>query len=130
MGGTRNSFVGTQGDPMTDKWLEAREAIQKSMRPGARPASEPSAAKPGPNVDLMFVDLFKNDVVDDDTEIPDPIGAALEKNQNDRLAKTPSRVWVGVEETADVVFVEDALAKVIGVEENSLHPAEPLGTLQ
>jgi hypothetical protein len=115
---------------MQDRWLEAREAIQKSMRPGARPSSKPSAAKPGPNVDLMFVDLFKTDVVEDDTEIPDPIGAALEKNQNDRLAKTPSRVWVGVPEESDILYVEDAMAKIIGVEENSLHPADPLGTLQ
>jgi hypothetical protein len=114
---------------MQDRWLEAREAIQKSMRPGARPTSEPSAAKPGPNVDLMFVDLFKTDG-DDDVDLPDPIGAALEKNQNDRLAKTPSRVWVGVPEGSDILYVEDAIAKIIGVEENSLHPADPLGTLQ
>jgi hypothetical protein len=118
MGRSRNSFVGTQGDPMTDKWLEAREAIQKSMRPGPRPASEPSAPKPGPNVDQLFIDLFKTDSDDGaDIDIPEPVGALLEKNRNERLlnAGPPRRVWHGIPESGDVIYVEDAIAKILGI---------------
>jgi hypothetical protein len=105
-----------------DRWLQAREAIQKSMRPGSRPASEPSAAKPGPNVDQLFVDLFKTDSDDGDSgaDIPEaiePIGALLEKNRNERLlnAGPPRRVWHGIPESGDVIYVEDAIAKILGI---------------
>jgi hypothetical protein len=49
--------------------------------------------------------------------VADPVGAVLEKNQNDRFvnAGPPRRVWRGIEETDGVMYVEDALAKLIGL---------------